>query len=88
MLEMYPYMFGLELVQPVLDVLLRANLESQPVAVGASSINGETDVSIPTSDVKSIYEISPGFAEGKVQRDHVAKSTGFGAATNAFANFA
>lgn len=58
-------MFHHELAQAVMNVLIGANSECQPVALSTSPIKVDSIPSVLAADVQLLYDISHGFAEGK-----------------------
>ena len=57
-----------DISQVVIDILLQENSERQPLTLGTSHIGDRyehTDISIPTIEIQSLYDVSSGFAEGK-----------------------
>lgn len=63
-------MFDYDISQAVTEVLIQANSDRQPLLLDTSSIESDyqdTELSIQTMSVKYMYEVYPGFAEGKAR---------------------
>lgn len=58
-------MFQYQWAQVLMNVLVEANSEGQPAALNTSSIDDSNAFRSHSNDIKPVYEISHGFAEGK-----------------------